>query len=596
MVDPGTLASDVVQNVVYLATPPLLWLFLYLLAWQSPALARATGFGRLAFWLLLPGSLIGTIGNLPFVPISSAVLAINIGGGILPMFLTASLLHREFGRRTDLLAVFAGVFVLETAAALAWVVFAGSSSPATPGLPGWIPLSALGTLAIAVATPVSLFVATRHEAAWRPVTFATALTSVALVATYATTEAAPGVGIISSFPGYLLAPVAVGVLAVTAVRFATGRPEYAGLPLAYGSATLGVLVGADVLHQPPLYAPAANALYSIGGAGLLDLLYLSGLLALVVTFLVYSMMRRLGRAAAPEPGTDYRSLTPAGRVRASLTLLLTGRFAEATREAHQAAVDARAQCRGLLRLPAVALSDHPWAEMGAPPWVDGDSTNLDALARRLDVGARDAWRAHLTARYLVRVARHLSRRRFGTIARRSAAFLIDLALLLLPAISVWWYLSATIGGSIAHVLSSSAFNAAAYGFAAYAFAYFVLAEFAVGATVGKHLLGLRVRDRALRPAPALPVVVRDLPKLIPLTILGFGGAVATLITVRGSAVAGGVTAGVALPAELFALVDLIVFIGFGLLVCGAASLVAIYGSTESQRLGDYLAGTWVIQE
>jgi uncharacterized membrane protein len=599
VVDLGTLGSDVLQNVVYLATPPLLWLFVYLLAWQSPALARATGFGRLTFWLLLPGALLGTFADLPIVPISSAVLALNLGGGLIPLLLAFSLLHREADGRTATVGLFAALFAAESVAALLWVLAVPADLIAFtlpfPGAPLGVPVSVLGVLGLVAVAPVALAAASAGSPNDRSVTVGLALTSVALGATFLTTEAAPGIGIVSSFPEYLLAPVLVGVGGVVGLRWATGRPAYRGLGVAYAASTLGVLVGADVLRQPPLYHPAANAVYAIGGAGLLDLLYLTGLLALAAAFLTYLVLARLGRAGPAPPLLPPTPLTPGGRLRRSLAMLLSGQFVAATQEAAGAAQDAQRQARSLTGLPPVAFSDHPWAELGAPPWVDGDQRNLSGLTSRLDLGARDAWRAHLTARYLVRFARTVARRRFGSFARRSLAFVVDLAVVTPPAVAVWWYLSAGTAGSLDTVLGSAGFNAAAFGYAAFAFAYFVLGEFAFGSTVGKHLFRLRVRDRGLRPPPAIPVILRDLPKLIPLSIIGFGGAVATLLAVRGTA-GSVVTSGLTLPADLLVVANLLVGIGLGVLVCGAISLLAIHLSGENQRLGDYLAGTWVIQE
>ena len=433
------------------------------------------------------------------------------------------------------------------------------------------------------------------DPAWKPLVFGVALVSLTLVVTYLTTAAAPGTGIISEFPYYLLAPVLGGGLAVLGMRRLTDRPAYEGFGLGYVASTLGVLIGADVLHQPPLYQPAANAIYAIGGAGLLDLLYLTGLLALAASFLSFSLLRRAKWAVAPAPLADPWPLTPAGRLRRSLELFLKGQFSASAHEATQAVRDSRASARALVGLPTTEFSGHPWTELGAPPWVDGDQTNLDAVSVRTDIGARDAWRAHVTARHLVRLARQLGRRRFGTHLRRSVAFLVDLGLLVAPAIGVWWFLATRSAGPIADVLGDSVFNAAVYGFATYAFLYFVIAEYAFGSTLGKHLLRLRVRDRALRPPRAVTVVVRDLPKLIPLTIIGAGGAVATLLAVRGGFAAAN-TAGVDLPSTLFALLNLVAVIAFGVLVCGAVSVIAIHASHENQRLGDYLAGTWVIQE
>ncbi len=596
MVDPWVLASDVLQNVVFLATPPLLWLLLYLLAWEWPALARATGFDRVTFFLLLPGVVLGSIANLPFLGYAGAILAINIGGGLVPLLLSVLLLRRGLPASDRGLIALGVAFAVETAATLLWVIALPTAVPLLAAIP---PLTGqlLGLAVIAFAVPAAYAVLAPRGPALRPTLLVLVLASLALVITFATTETAPSIGIISSFPGYLIAPALVGALAVLLARRMTGAVAYRGFAIGYASTTFGVLVGADVLRQPPLYANPTNLLLSIGGAGESDLLYLTGLLSLAVAFLVYAGLLRAKQAAPPPPAPspEEQARTPVGRLRRALFLLLAGRFALATQEAARASAEARGQTRALFGLPAVPFTDRPWAELGAPPWVDADQTNLDALAAAPDLGGRDAWRAHLTARNLVRIAQQIGRRRYGSTARRSVAFVLDLLLLIVPAVGIWWYLSATLSGTVGEVLAGALFNAAAYGFAAYAFLYFVVAEVLWGTTVGKLLLRLRVRDRRLRPPRPIPVLVRDLPKLLPLTIVGFGGAVATLLAVRGGEVSP-TAGGVALPASLFVVTFLVGFIALGVGLCGLASVLAIHGSGESQRLGDYLGGTWVIQE
>lgn len=601
MVTEWTLASDVVQNVAFLATPPLLWLFLYLFAWESPGLARASGFGRLSFWLLLPGSLLGTIANLPFVPIAGNVLAINLGGGLVPVLLTALLLYRYFGESGTALLRFAGLFAVESAGALAFVLFAPAGALTVAAAGPWggsIPWSDLGVGLLAAGVAGATIVAARFDATLRRTAFALGLASLALLVTFLTTQAVPGVGIESSFPGYLLAPLLVGGLAVGLARSAAGAAAPTGMAVGYGAATLGVLVGADVLRQPPLYAGSGGSIYAIGGAGLLDLLYLSGLLAVVAGFLTLTALRRPGgeppAAPTPEPGP----LTSTGRIRHAFGLLVEGALGPATAEAARAADEARGSARSLAGLPAVSFTGHPWSDLGAPPWADGDHENLAALARQPDLGARDAWRAHLTARYLVRLGRDLSHRRFGTPARRGYAFLLDLFLVTLPAVPIWAYLSVAVPGSPQDVLQSAAFNAAALGYAAYALVYFVVAERIWGTTLGKRSFGLRVRDRAMRRAGTLSVVVRDLPKIIPLTLIGFAGAVITFVALRGVPGSGSLATGgvISLSVTLTEIAVLVTGVVVGLGLCALASVLAISQSIENQRLGDYLAGTWVIQE
>ncbi|MGI0052676.1 MAG: hypothetical protein ACRECR_00240, partial [Thermoplasmata archaeon] len=80
MVDPFELAFDVTDTLAFLLLPALLWLFLYLWAWEDEASSLAAGFGRRTFWLLLPGCLVASLANLPFFTWNSSVLAINLGG------------------------------------------------------------------------------------------------------------------------------------------------------------------------------------------------------------------------------------------------------------------------------------------------------------------------------------------------------------------------------------------------------------------------------------------------------------------------------------------------------------------------------------
>ena len=604
MVDLPTLASDVVQTVLFYGVPPVLWLFLFLLAWENPALARATGFGRLSFWLLLPGGLIGTIAQLPVVPIGAAYVAISVGGGLIPLFLSALLLRRVLRDLPGASGRFVVILLGATVASLLLVIALHDSGAGLlvsgTAVSSAVVAASLGVLAVAVLAPLAARVTSPTAPMGRRLGLLLGLASLGLFLTFLTTAAVPKVGIVSGFPWYLLTPVLVGLLSVVLVTRVAGLPAWQGITVAYPTATLGVIVGADVLRQPPLYGPGASGIYSIGGAGILDLVYLSGLLALLAAYAGFWVLRRyFGAESPPVPASVEAPMTSSGRLRSSLRLLVAGRPSDSVSESAAAAREARSVARGLAGFPAQSFSGHGWTELGAPEWADLDQANLDSLDRNsVAVGARDAWRAHLTARYLVRIGRDLGRRRLGSLANRSAAFLLDLMLLTIPAAGVWLLLSFTLSGTVGQVISGTPFNAAAYGYAAYAFVYFVVGEAVWGTTIGKRILHLRVRDRTMRPAGPLSIVVRDIPKLIPLTIVGIGGAAATILLARGGSLNLGANAsGAVLSSSALALAAyVLVAVGVGVALCGLASAVAISSSGENQRLGDYIAGTWVIKE
>ena len=287
MVDGWSVASNIVQTVAFLAATPLLWLFLYLFAWDDGGRARAAGFGRTTFWLLVAGGALGLLGDLPFLPIGRYVLGINIAGGLIPLVLSTIFLSRLAPRSRTYTVPFLGLLAAETTAALVAVI----------ALPG-----ALATFAVLVVAVLSAAIAASRfsgpDRAGHVYGAAFALVSAGIVVTFLATTSDVGYGIVSEFPFYLLAPVGVGVTAVAVVE-RLKLPSYSAFPLAYATSTIGVLIGADVLRQPPLYGPGAGLFYVIGGAGPLDLLYLAGLIALAAAWAFDRTVHRKGGTPAP---------------------------------------------------------------------------------------------------------------------------------------------------------------------------------------------------------------------------------------------------------------------------------------------------------
>ncbi|HUJ77656.1 MAG TPA: RDD family protein [Thermoplasmata archaeon] len=590
MVDPLQLASDVTQTVAYYSLPGVLWLFLYLLAWEEPQVARDAGFGRRTFWLLLPAGVVATVGTVPFFAWDGDVLAVNVAGGIVPILLSTFFLYRLFGRDGSSLGAFLGVLAAETATLFAVVVL-------LPTGVAW----AVAAL-VAVAFPLGVAVAASAGEGVGPAPSASriaapfALTSAVLYATFLTTTPEAGVGIVSVFPYYLLAPIAGGFIAVVVAVLGLGGDGRAGLPLAYAATTFGVLVGADVLRQPPLYGNGSPGLLSIGGAGLGDLLYLSGLLSAATAYLLYRTVRPRAREVPPDvAGAESEPATPAGLLHRAQLLSAGGRTDRSVRKAADAAWAGVQQTRRLYRLPP-GQRDRPWEGLPVPPWIEADQRNLDALAASEPTDPREADRAWVTANGILGAASDASRPRFPSLIRRTAAFGLDLGLTVLPALVVWAILVVRTPGNTLDLVGSVGFNASVFGYAGYAFLYFVLSEALFGTTIGKWLLGLEVSDRAAqRPGP-VSVVLRNIPKLLPVTVVGVAAALGTAIWLRGALGASpsvGSNGSDALG-QVLELLSIGGFVVLGLALCAAVSWLAIYASRERQRAGDYVAGTWVI--
>ncbi len=583
MVDPIELALDISSSAVPLAIPALGWLALFLLAWERPTFAEALGLGSRTFWLLFVGSILGWLANLPIAMIEGSLLAVDLSGAAFP-FVIAALLIARLGRGSRRASWAAALgFAAFGSAVIALLVVAPPWAGSVGAIAGVGAVSAALAVALARAPgrSFSQAVPATRLAIWFVLTVGVSVT------TYALATPSPGVGVSEPYPLYLLPPVAVGVLAVAI--WPAGPDRAFGLPIAYASSALGVLVGADVWRQPGLYGAGTVQLYSIGGAGILDLVYLSPLLALLAALATYWFVD--GRWRLPSD-TVVRDGPP------RLDAAFSRAFDAGARGEIRASIEASCEAARLAAVNAHRLlasepaGPDPWNGLDVPSWVHADFANLSALAKSGSDDTRDGIRAYLAARGLAGIATRLVRRRYAKPSARIVAFLIDLAIVTGPAAALWVAITASTGGSLDRLLSSPTFLAAAYGYPAAAFLYFALGDRWTGQTIGKAAMRIAVRDRALERPSLLASLVRESTKLALLTVVGIGGALAVALAWHGAGgLAGGdlTTSVGALPAIL---VGATVAAGTALL--GAIGLLIVLWSDERQRLGDRFAGTWVV--
>jgi len=581
VIDPGQLTSDIVGNAVSLALPGLLWAAVFLLAFEHGSFASSIGLGRRTFWLLLPGAIASTFGNLPILPVGNDIVGIGLAGGLFPILVGLLTFERYAPPARRSLRLYLAGFVSLALAGLVVVLLV--SRP-------WE--QDVGVLAVLASVPVVVgALGPAGDTVWNRVAFLLALTSGVVALTFLFSSAIPGVGITEAFPQYLLPPVGVGVVAALAAPWVFRGQEALALPAAFVSGTFGVLVGADVLRQPPLYPSAQPGLYIIGGAGVFDLVYLSGLLALATAFVVH---RVLGRGWEPVPGYAAPQPTPMGRLARAFRAGVRGDLAGSLTTSALASREAAAQTRRLLAV-AEPPPDRPWQGLPVPGWVVSDQANLEAVARAGTTDGRESFRSWLMARSLVQLTVHLAARRFGTAAQRTVAFAIDLAIVTVPALLLWAYLAATLGGGYVGVASSIAYNAAIYGYISGAFLYFVIFERMFGSTPGKWIRGLEVRERGMQPASLLPILVRNSFRVPVLSIAGIGLAIATeffFVTGSASPVSFG---GLLVPLGAITGAFFALFVVFGVGLLGVIGFRMFAATAERQLSGDLLAGTLVVR-
>ncbi|MGP8075616.1 MAG: RDD family protein [Thermoplasmata archaeon] len=597
MVDPIQLTNDILSDSISLALPGLLWAALFLVAWEHAPFAESIGFGRRSFWLLLPGALLGSFAILPFAPVSTDWVAVSFAGAIFPLLVGLLAFGRAAPPRSRSLTRFLTLLTVE--GGLLFLLVLPATARFSNGLATLFGVSnyvgnevAVLLGATAVCAVVGAWALTSGDALARRVAFLVTLTSTVLVLTFVASSAIPGLGIEEAFPFFLVPPVAVGlVAAVLADRVFPGEEGFA-IPAAFLASTFGVLLGADLLRQPPLYGSGPSGLYTIGGAGVLDLVYLSGLLGFAAAYLGYRAT--VGGFAPVGPPLPPPAPSPLSRLLRAFRSGLDGRLSDSLSESAAASRSAAEQTRQLLGL-GPSVDGRPWQDLPVPGWIVSDQANLDAAARAGTQDGREGFRSWLTARWLVLIARDIGLRRFAPVGARIAAFLIDLALVTAPAIALWAAILLAMPGGLTDALSNIGFNAAIFGFVAAAFLYFVLLETFGGATLGMRLLGLEVRERLSGSPSGLSALVRNSTVLPLLTVVGIGLAIALAFGLKSGATASLTLAGVALPTGFLALVGVLAFVLGGVAILGAGGIAFIAATSERQRLGDLWAGTWVVR-
>ncbi len=93
----------------------------------------------------------------------------------------------------------------------------------------------------------------------------------------------------------------------------------------------------------------------------------------------------------------------------------------------------------------------------------------------------------------------------------------------------------------------------------------------------------------------LTVLVRNVSLLPTLTVVGIGGALAVAVGLKASTFAGEAFGPAPVAGGALALLGVLVFVLGGLAMLGAIGVLLIAVSAERQRLGDLLAGTWIVR-
>ncbi len=397
-------AVEILGAATFFLMLPLLSAGLFIAYMHKRDFMEDTGFGKPEVGMILVGSMFGIFTDIPIIVSGNALLNINLGGALIPIIVSGSLIYRK---RLGLLRLSLGVFLVS----------------------------------------VTSYYLTRFE---------------------------PGMGIIAEFPYYFIPSlIAMGLALVLEVR---GSKR---IPYAYSTGVLGVLIGADLVRIPMLVDAAVMG--SIGGAGAMDLVYLSGLIAAMPLVAYYYFRRPAGTAEEP--------------IDQSLRSLRSGRYRESIEYSIRAARMEIDRVSRLVRRPMPmyrwnedTANRYVFAQLELHPLVVDDYHRLyDA---RYKPSKNSAHKAFLTATLLKSKVEKTVNRRYSSLVRRIFAYIIDLMIVTIPIAAGIMLL--IFSRMEATTILSPLFMALVSLLVSVQFIYFTLMEWYFGTTVGKRILRLRV--------------------------------------------------------------------------------------------------------
>ncbi|MBS3782113.1 MAG: DUF1614 domain-containing protein [Candidatus Thermoplasmatota archaeon] len=362
-------------------------------------------------------------------------------------------------------------------------------------------------------------------------------TVVISVLAYLVSRIEPGVGIVAEFPYYFL-PAAGALIISILFGLLLKKDETFQIPYAYTVGVLGTLIGADFLRIPDLLE--MGVLGSFGGAGAMDLVYLSGLIAVVPLIFVYYI--RHDHSPPRDPLLRAERYLKRGEYANSKKQILQGVQKEISR-----AYKLLSRNIDPLFLEPPSTSSDVLRCLGLSPAVVKDYRTLTQTRGGTDL--IETKKDFLTARLLRSSIKNRLSNVYTSFLRRFLAYLLDMIVMGIPFVIFFIYMSSSAVSPGSQMVISEPVSLAVISLGvSIQFIYFTLTEWYFGTSLGKAVVGLKVLDDDLGRITFVQSAARN------------SGRYADI------------------------------FLGFYIL-----SLILILRSPEKKRIGDYIADTRVVK-
>lgn len=309
------------------------------------------------------------------------------------------------------------------------------------------------------------------------------------VVAYRITRYEPNVGIVAEFP-YFLIPSLLGLVIAVLFGWLTDDDIYHQIPYTYTFAVLGNLIGADLVRIPLLVEEGIMG--SIGGAGAMDLVYLSGLIAALPLIFIYywsePLRDRTDLVSKSRTALNQREFKKSYKLIYKSVQIEMDKAKRLIDRIYSSPFNSAKQFTDVEVLKY--LNFHPYVIFDYIWFKKSDKFNSLEMAEKY----------FLTGRLVRDGVEDRLNERINSLSRRMIAYIIDLIILVIPIfIAVYYLLQKDLIG-ITIVGGTPVFEGRTILFAILSlsvsiqFLYFTLLEWWLGGSFGKLILGLRVMD------------------------------------------------------------------------------------------------------
>lgn len=478
--------------------------------------------------LLVVGATAGMMMNIPIIVFGNYLLAINIGGALIPVAVSVYFLSKK---KIDLTLTFSGIALISIFITLIVIstvhpfalpegmqrIFFGMAASLfqlkiiLENYASSLGIDYLSFATILISIPLLLFVSLFSRVSK---SFCAVISFLCIsIITLLVTKYIPNVGILADIP-YAFYPTFLGSAFALAVY---GRDVVKGGPFAYAITTFGNLLGADLYHLPELFT-GKGFVGSVGGAGIYDLVFISGLFAMCIVFLFspYSLRTVLRTFTQEE---IYERGIRKNLYEAEIHLRY-GKFIETIQCSFNAVIE---------KINSIGVKYKIKDDYNAILNIIGIDPitryNFDMLKKETEnkfPTYADAYRAKIASEYLINHLQEKEKEIYAFTYQRIMAFLIDLPIIITIILSLF-YLGIYYGIYKAEdVFSFPPNNVWTLAWMWWAWAtqmvYFTFFEGIFGFTPGKKIVGILVLNENLTKLDLMGAFTRNAVRFVDIFI------------------------------------------------------------------------------